>query len=266
MIVKIYRNSDDFAFEQDAQETARFGEHYKYNGFIDTGDMPAQIVEDEDGVVTLRLSGDEEGYTASDVVMNVLAARYGFYYHEWKPEEPRGWFEVFKIINGVSYTCTIEAANADDAMAKYCKALGIHHTDISLRPGGVAPVKKDRPTVAEVFALIDEIKHAVKDPKAGIRQKARNFRYALNNWLECGSFGTGLYTGLKDSEGEGIFEGDDVEADECGKMRHVQNSISRRTYYKALPGRSSLLCLIPPEAMRGYSTLLAETKERGIAE
>ena len=87
MIVKIYRNGDYFAFEQDAQERARFGEHYEYDGFIDTGDTPAQITEDEDGAVMLRLSGDEEGYTASDVVLNVLAARYGFYYHGWKPEE-----------------------------------------------------------------------------------------------------------------------------------------------------------------------------------
>lgn len=171
------------------------------------------------------------------------------------------YFEVFKIVNGNSFTCVFDAEDNADAIAKYCAALGIHEIDVAYYPDGAVSVKKDRPTVAEVFTLIDEIKHAVKDPHAGIRQQARNFRRALNNWLECGSFGTGLYTGLKDSEGEGIFEGDDVEVDECGKMRHVKNSTSRRTYYKALPGRSFLRCLIPPAAVGEWERLVEAAKE-----
>jgi len=147
------------------------------------------------------------------------------------------------------YIYAVLAENGDEALETVRKATG-DDTICAFNRGD-----DDRPTVGEVFELIEQIKQSEKDPHAGIRQQAKNFHRALNNWLECGSFGTGLYTGLKDSEGEGIFEGDDVEVDECGKIRHVKNSTSRRTYYKALPGKYFSLCQIPPEAAESWRRL-----------
>ena len=226
-----------YSFMPDGDGNKALEGHFTLCGHLvdySMGAEDSEVAESESGEMMFYSGAHSStGYTAFEAVQGA-AKMYGCYFRELGAEEPRGWFEVFKIINGVSYTCTIEAANADDAMAQYCRALGIHHTDISVRPDGVAPVKKDRPTVGEVFALVDAIKASEKDPRAGIRVRAKNFRRSLNNWRETGYYGNA--------------------------------PLVEKTFFKPAPGDLFERGLIPPEAMRGYSALLGEAKERGIAE
>ena len=188
----------------------------------------SEVAESESGEFMFYHGGGSVGYSALEVVHGAAEGR-GCYFRKLGDDEPRGYFEVYRVVNGVSFTVVFDAVNGDDAMAQYCDALGIHRTDVAYIPNGVVPVKKDRPTVAEVFALIEQIKKAVKDPKAGIRQKARNFRRALNNWRETGNYGNAQ----------------DVE----------------KTFFRPAPGDLFERGLIPPAAVGEWERLVEAAKE-----
>lgn len=189
----------------------------------------SEVAESESGEFMFYHGGNGAvGYSALEVVNGAAEGR-GCYFRRLGEDEPRGYFEVYRVLKGVSFTVVFDAVNGDDAMAQYCDALGVHHTDVEFIPHGVVPVKKDRPTVAEVFAFMDEIKHAVKDPKAGIRQKARNFRRALNNWRETGNY---------------------------GNAQAVE-----KTFFRPAPGDLFERGLIPPAAVGEWGQLVKAAKE-----
>lgn len=133
-------------------------------------------------------------------------------------------YEVYKTVCGNEMIYAIEADSAEAALSKfrYEGAGGF----------GVREARHNLPTVREAFALVDEIKAAVKEPRAGIRQNAKNFRRALNNWAEWDFFGNNVKT-----PGE---------------------------YYKAISDFE--LSQIPPEATEMWAGLVEAARLRGIVK
>lgn len=221
-----------YSFRPDGDGNKALEGHFTLCGHLIDYSMwsaDSEVAESESGEMMFYPGAHcSTGYTAFEAVQGA-AEMYGCYYRELGAEEPRGYFEVYRVVKGVSFTVVFDATNGDDAMAQYCDALGIHYTDVAYTPNGVVPAKKDRPTVAEVFTLIDEIKHAVKDPKAGIRQKARNFRRALNNWRETGNYGN--------------------------------TQAVEKTFFRPAPGDLFERGLIPPAAVGEWERLVEAAKE-----